>query len=271
MLQMNNVPFRIQSIRSACAAPQKDHELRIIHIANGAGAYYEQNKLVETGGDSLFFLHNPTPGRVEISEESQGQVYSFTHEFIQHIPLVHELSMFGAEHMSSAILVDSPVKQEVELILQKIRAEYESERHYRLDIIRDYLKIIVRHISRSVHHQQQSWSASRKTGLVRQFLQLLDQQYTALKKVTHYAEKLHVTSNHLNTTLKDITGITASEHIRRRVISEAKLLALRRENYSMKEIAYHLGFEDKSHFSKYFKNASGKNFTNYKKELALEA
>ncbi|RPD41860.1 AraC family transcriptional regulator [Chitinophaga barathri] len=271
MYQMNNVPFRIQSIRSAYAVPQKDHELRIIYLANGTGAFYEQNKLVETSGDSLFFLHNALAGRVEISRESQGQVYSFTHEFIQHIPLVHELSMFEAEHTTSAILVKNPVKQEVEMILQKISSEYESAKHYSLDNIRDYLKIIVRQISRSVSNHQQSWSSSRKTGLVRQFLQLLDQQYTALKKVTHYAEKLHVTANHLNTTLKDITGITASEHIRQRVISEAKLLAIRRENYSMKEIAYHLGFEDKSHFSKYFKNASGKNFTNYKKELAMDA
>jgi AraC-like DNA-binding protein len=35
--------------------------------------------------------------------------------------------------------------------------------------------------------------------------------------------------------------------------------------YSMKEAAYDLGFYDPSHFSKYFKNSSGVNFTDFKR------
>jgi AraC-like DNA-binding protein len=34
----------------------------------------------------------------------------------------------------------------------------------------------------------------------------------------------------------------------------------------MKEIAYHLGFSDSAHFSKFFKNTTGMNFTDFKKE-----
>jgi transcriptional regulator GlxA family with amidase domain len=33
----------------------------------------------------------------------------------------------------------------------------------------------------------------------------------------------------------------------------------------MKQIAYALGFEDDAHFSKYFKNISGLNFSSYRK------
>jgi AraC family transcriptional activator of pobA len=48
---------------------------------------------------------------------------------------------------------------------------------------------------------------------------------------------------------------------------EAKRQAIH-ANVSMKEIAYLLGFEDHSHFSKYFKNNSGMNFSSFKKGLA---
>jgi len=36
---------------------------------------------------------------------------------------------------------------------------------------------------------------------------------------------------------------------------------------SMKEIAYHLGFDNLAHFSKFFKNNCGVNFTAFKKGL----
>ena len=36
----------------------------------------------------------------------------------------------------------------------------------------------------------------------------------------------------------------------------------------MKEIAYGLGFSDDTHFSKFFKNISGTNFTSFRKAIA---
>jgi AraC family transcriptional activator of pobA len=37
----------------------------------------------------------------------------------------------------------------------------------------------------------------------------------------------------------------------------------------MKEIAYFLGFCDMAHFSKFFKNTTGMNFSDFKKERRL--
>jgi YesN/AraC family two-component response regulator len=34
----------------------------------------------------------------------------------------------------------------------------------------------------------------------------------------------------------------------------------------MKQIGYYLGFDDMAHFSKFFKTATGMNFTDFKKE-----
>ena len=59
-------------------------------------------------------------------------------------------------------------------------------------------------------------------------------------------------SNYLNEIIKKTTGYSAGYHIRQRVVLEAK----RKAAYSdscMKEIAYHLGFCDIAHFSKFFK------------------
>jgi AraC-like DNA-binding protein len=84
------------------------------------------------------------------------------------------------------------------------------------------------------------------------------------KMVAEYAEELSVSPNHLNEIVKKVSGFPASHHIRQRVLLEAKRLAAY-SGASMKEIAYSLGFEDIAHFSKFFKNLSGSNFTSYKK------
>jgi AraC-like DNA-binding protein len=48
------------------------------------------------------------------------------------------------------------------------------------------------------------------------------------------------------------------------MVQEAKRLAMY-SDASMKMVAYTLGFDDLSHFSKFFKNVTGINFTQYKK------
>jgi AraC-like DNA-binding protein len=64
--------------------------------------------------------------------------------------------------------------------------------------------------------------------------------------------------------VREVSGFTASYHIQQRIILEAKRRAIFEGN-SLKEIAYGLGFCDPAHFSKYFKNSAGRNFTDFRK------
>jgi AraC-like DNA-binding protein len=71
----------------------------------------------------------------------------------------------------------------------------------------------------------------------------------------------------LNRIVKKLSGFPVSYHIQQQIVLEAKRLA-HYSDRSMKEIAYMLGFEDLAHFSKFFKNNSGMNFSNFKKMAA---
>ena len=101
--------------------------------------------------------------------------------------------------------------------------------------------------------------------IVQQFMSLLEKNYKEQKMVADYASMLSVTPNYLNEIVKKTTGFSAGHHIRQRIVLEAK----RQATYSgncMKEIAYFLGFCDMAHFSKFFKNTTGMNFSDFKKE-----
>ena len=93
----------------------------------------------------------------------------------------------------------------------------------------------------------------------------LEKKFKEKKMVADYAAELFITPNYLNGIIKKITGFSAGYHIRQRVVLEAKRLG-RYSDAGMKEIAYSLGFEDSSHFSKFFKAVAGMNFSDFKKE-----
>jgi AraC family transcriptional regulator, transcriptional activator of pobA len=71
-------------------------------------------------------------------------------------------------------------------------------------------------------------------------------------QVLHFAEKLNIHPNYLNSVIKSKTGKTVTEWISERTISVAKSL-LMSSSYSSKEIAYKLGFSEPTHFSRFFK------------------
>lgn len=77
-----------------------------------------------------------------------------------------------------------------------------------------------------------------------------------LPSVNYLAEQLFVSPRYLSDLLKQETGKTVMELIHVFLISEAKNL-LRLDEKGVAEIAYHLGFENASYFTKLFKKQTG--------------
>ncbi len=93
---------------------------------------------------------------------------------------------------------------------------------------------------------------SQSIQLIYHFEQLVDKHYKQKHFVKDYAELLYVRPNYLNAVCGPVTGVTAGEVIRTRVLLEAKRLLIH-EHKSVAEIAFELGFEDNSYFGKFFK------------------
>lgn len=87
-----------------------------------------------------------------------------------------------------------------------------------------------------------------------------------LPSVSSLAEDLHISSRYLSDLLKQESGKTALELIHIYLVSEAKNL-LKTEDQSVSEIAYALGFENMSYFSRLFKKEVGVSPIQFKKQL----
>lgn len=134
------------------------------------------------------------------------------------------------------------------------------------ELLRHLFKLFLLYLSRKVSVSEPSPGWARESQLVKAFMNLLAQHVATKKMVSDYASELNITPGYLNLVVKKVSGFTASYHIQQQVIAEAKKRLLH-TGCSMKEIAYDLGFDDTAHFSKFFKNNSGVNFTHFKKEV----
>ena len=77
-------------------------------------------------------------------------------------------------------------------------------------------------------------------------------EHTQLPTVQYIADQLNLSPTYLSDLLKNLTGLTAQQHIHEKLIEKAKEL-LFTSNLSVSEIAYQLGFEFPQSFNKLFK------------------
>ncbi len=97
------------------------------------------------------------------------------------------------------------------------------------------------------------------------FKQLLSSEVRHIKSASAYALKLNVSETYLNEATKKVTGFPVSYWIREEVICEAKRLLYHTE-MDIKQIAYLLGYEDHSYFSRIFRKTTGTSASDFRRQ-----
>lgn len=108
-------------------------------------------------------------------------------------------------------------------------------------------------------------TAGRKETIFQQFANLVNQYADKEHHIAFYANQLCLTPNHLGTTIREVSGMTAQDWIRRRIIQQAKLV-LMYSDVPVGEIAEHLNFSTPSSFCKFFKKETNKTPRQYREE-----
>lgn len=136
---------------------------------------------------------------------------------------------------------------------------------YRLEAITIYMQLLLLESKRiGVHETVPQRTLTTAQLLAERFTDTLEKQFPVtseqeqiqLKTASDFAQVLNVHPNHLNATIKSVTGRTTSEHIRQRILLEARLL-LMHTDWPIAIIAHCLGFEEPASFSHFFKSQTG--------------
>jgi len=148
-------------------------------------------------------------------------------------------------------------------IIQLMLKEYNRSAFSGSDLLSGFLNIFLLYLSRDMAVNTHCHKREPDADKVMQFMALVKKNFLTKRKVKDYANEMTLTPDYLNHIVKKISGFSASYHIQQCIILEAKRQVIS-ENMRLKELACYLGFDDCAHFSKYFKNKCGMNFTSFR-------
>ncbi len=272
-------PLNIQVIESmedeclqSAAKPDWYRHFEVLYIVKGKGICLIDLERFEINDNMILCIRPEQVRQFHASEDILGFRISFTESFFcigeQEDDLMYQSAIIGSIPSSACVVLQEDITNDVKEILKKMIKEFDSDYLFRIEMLRRYLKIFLVYIARQFEDSMEKIIQTTNIEMAQKFKSLVDKKFITTKTVAEYAAMLFVTPNYLNTVVKKMTGYSARHHIRQRIVLEAKRKATH-SGLCMKEIAYYLGFMDISHFSKYFKNATGINFSDFKKERHL--
>ncbi len=242
-----------------------------ICLTTGRSLIHYADKSFEQEGTILFFGNPHIPYSWEtISSKYVGYTCLFSEEFLkvserseslQHSPLFK----IGG---TPVLKISEQQRKFLNTLFQKMIDEQKTDYTYKDELIRNYIHLIIHEAMKlqpSENFDEHKNAASRITNV---FLELLERQFPIespdlpleLKAAQDYANQLSVHVNHLNRSIKEVTGKSTTTHIAERIVSEAKAL-LQHTDWTIAEVAYALGFEYPTYFNNYFKRMTGTNPT----------
>ena len=125
------------------------------------------------------------------------------------------------------------------------------------------LNMFIIYVSRQYSLQKSQTEFTEQCRIVEKFIHLLNLQDCARLAVKRLAVELEMSPDHINLIIRGKLGFTATQLIQHSLLKKAKHAAINSDE-SMKEIAFRLGFNDMSHFSKFFRAKAGMTFTDFK-------
>ncbi|MEO3407787.1 helix-turn-helix domain-containing protein [Mucilaginibacter sp. CAU 1740] len=175
---------------------------------------------------------------------------------------MHQYSFFLYD-TNEALHISDDEKQILLDCIAKIKREYSQnmDKHTH-GLIVSNIELLLNYCDRFYDRQFITRSKANH-DIVQRFETLLNEYFanetliqTGLPDVGHFASQLNISPKYLSDVLSKHTGKSTQEHIHLKLIEKAKLL-LWGNNQSISQIAYQLGFEHPSHFTKLFKTKTG--------------
>lgn len=240
--------------------PHKHSFYHLVYFSKGSGSHSIDfvNFSVEAG--QIYFM---TPGQVHswnFSAKPDGYIVNFSEQYINALVAnpryTDQFSFFSGIANQQVISIPADGRTRIEQILQTVVEEGNSKNNLKDDFARTALLQLFILVSRYTNIEDGKEKSNYNSVVLRNFQKLIEQHYKEKKLTKDYAAILFVTPNHLNALSKDVTGRSAGELIRDRILLEAKRLLINAK-MSISEIAFELSFKDNSYFTKFFKKYEG--------------
>lgn len=233
-----------------------DHFLFIFQKSGESKVVVDFKEIAFTGSTMLCVLPGQLHYAVAADRNTEAWLITLDSSLVSdEYKAIFEEYYFQYSSFSLQSIVQTQLNECIELVLDLVNNH--NQLNYPPQVLYSLIDAMVGMFA-SGYTQMDSFQlpASRKEIITRQFKRLLLQHFRTHKSSSAYAPVLNITPAYLNEAVKSITGFTVSFWVEQIIIAEAKRL-LYATDKTVKEIAFHLGFDDQAYFSRYFSKATG--------------
>lgn len=240
--------------------PHRHDFFTVILVRKAKGIHNIDFKEYPLTGSEVFFI---SPGQVhQVIEEEKSFGYSivFSIDFLveNNIPrsFIDDLNLFHDYGISPSIKLKKSDLQTLENYCGQIQVELQSDHKFRNQSVGALLKLFLITCNNLCTKPDENHTTEQGSHILKEFKSLVEQHFKVSHATSFYAEKLHISSDHLNRVVKSLIGKTAKDYIQSRISIAAKRM-LYFSDLSSKEIGFDLGFNEPAHFSAFFKKCTG--------------
>ncbi len=254
-------PEIIQEVILEDLGPHRHDEEELIIITSGSLEHYIDFQYEVVTAPSVCYvpmgkLHKLMP-RVGL----EGWVITYKNEFIPD----SELSFYSKFATSSAIpLTGGTCMNRFSTLCELINGEFS---HPQCDMatINHLLKALITMIlaERKTNLPNEASIKNNQQNTFNAFLRILEENFRRPEGVQFYADKLNMSTRNLNLICKNNFDKSVSEIIETRKLIEAKQLLLNTDK-TVSEIGYELGYNEKSYFTRVFRQKMGVTPTDFR-------
>jgi AraC-like DNA-binding protein len=242
--------------------PELPHQLKfytLIFFTQGTGRHFIDFNWYPVQQNSLVYLTKEQVNAFEFSENLKGFCVIFTESYF--VDCFSNLSkdfvfrLFNPQLFSPILQI--PKESDFNTYFNLLQKEYNNSKSFNKKTVIESLFVIL--VSKAEHIKQNQTfhiKDSSKIMVFQKFTSLIEQNLSKSRSAAFYATELTISYKHLNTICKELLNKTAKSVIDDFVILQAKRHLINSDIKST-ELAYKLGFEDPTNFTKYFKKNTG--------------
>lgn len=223
---------------------------------------------VQTSGTGLVFIGKDRIWSILKIQDCKGYILRFSSEYFcrraSDARFLQRSTVFDTLE-SPYIAITNKCK--VANIVSLLHQEYKEQEKFCNEVIRQQLSTLMLLSEREIKQKSSDvYLENEEFKQIRIFKKLIEEHFAEIKSMNKYAELMIIPPKRLISVVSKTTGKTPKQLLNERILLEAKRLLIYC-SWSIKEIAYHLGFKEETNFTKFFKQQTGKTPLEFRGEL----
>lgn len=191
-----------------------------------------------------------------MSADFRGIGIILSRQFVENLGLPYNLNIVTMVRDCPVFKLNEPQMESVLSYCRMAKRLLGKERPFRHEMIRHLTCAFLYGIGSQLSLLSESRNWSNEEHLMHRFLNDIRTYYKRERKVSFYAENLHLSPNYFSAVIKSFSGKSPVEWIDSYITSEARAL-LKGTNLTIQQISHELGFPSQSFFGKFFKRQMG--------------